>query len=384
MHLSVLQPRIWHAWPASIFSIRTPSPDFVFSHSLQQPAPRRLARKTTGRLSMTDAPPSGEAKPGCQRGPVCLCNADACPAPLCDGFVSAQGAAECYPEADRWVAISSIWKDFRCPSLEPVRGHCHRLPSEAKEKRLSSTHLLRPAGGLSNSPTPPAASPASPITSTSQGCFKRPGSSVGGPGMSTTANPPRHVFQKPSGARPPSSLPQNSLLRSKMTNQPGTCGLGEGPLCQNHGLSTWGSGQLILQIVILPFCRPYGEAHMAQQGSAIASIFPAHETERPAPGLPGSTQSRWTRVGGQHPSGRKRRLGTVQKPSGRLGIRQEPPALPGWPVPTRRGACMAAPRCVSVCMRASHPSSPYQAVGTDLCCHRLGWQLPAAAVRGLA
>ena len=127
-----------------------------------QPAPRRLARKTTGRLSMTDAPPSGEAKPGCQRGPVCLCNADACPAPLCDGFVSAPGAAECYPEADRWVAISSIWKDFRCPSLEPVREHCHRLPREEKEKRLSSTHLLRPAGGLSNSPTPPAASPCFP------------------------------------------------------------------------------------------------------------------------------------------------------------------------------------------------------------------------------
>ncbi len=44
---------------------------------------------------------------------------------------------------------------------------------------------------------------------------------------------------------------------------------------------------------------------------------------------------------------------------------------------------MAAPRCVSVCMRATHPSSPYQAVGTDLCCCRLGWQLPAAAMRGL-
>ena len=60
--------------------------------------------------------------------------------------------------------------------------------------------------------------------------------------------------------------------------------------------------------------------------------------------------------------------------------------LDAWlasPNPPRGLHGRAAPRCVSVCMRATHPSRPYQAVGTDLCCRRLGWQLPAAAVRGL-
>ena len=125
---------------------------------------------------------------------------------------------------------------------------------------------------------------------------------------------------------------------------------GRGPSLSEPWPVNLGSGRLILQIVILPFCRPYGEAHMAQQGSAISSIFPAHETERPPPGLSGSTQSRRTRVGGQqHPSGRKRRLGTVQKSSGRLGIRQEPPGcLAGQSLPAEglawqhRGVCRCA------------------------------------------
>ena len=124
---------------------------------------------------------------------------------------------------------------------------------------------------------------------------------------------------------------------------------GRGPSLSEPWPVNLGSGRLILQIVILPFCRPYGEAHMAQQGSAISSIFPAHETERPPPGLSGSTQSRRTRVGGQHPSGGKRRPGTVQKPSGRLGIRQEPPGrLAGQSQPAEglawqhRGVCRCA------------------------------------------
>ncbi len=82
--------------------------------------------------------------------------------------------------------------------------------------------------------------PASPITSTSQGSFKRPGSSVGGPGMehhreSTEARLPEAFWCAATEFVATEFAPA-------LENDESTGGVrtGRGPLCQNHGLSTWG------------------------------------------------------------------------------------------------------------------------------------------------
>ena len=205
-----------------------------------QPAPRRLARKTTGRLSMTDAPPSGEAKPGCQRGPVCLCDADACPLHLC---ATGSSPHKALPNATK---LTGGWPSRASGRISAAH---HWSPSggiatafRAKQKRSDCRRRiscgLRVASPIHQPHQLPP--PASPITSTSQGSFKRPGSSVGGPGMehhreSTEARLPEAFWCAATEFVATEFAPA-------LENDESTGGVrtGRGPLCQNHGLSTWG------------------------------------------------------------------------------------------------------------------------------------------------